>query len=310
MKIVEQDVSPYMTIPPYNIDGRNPLLSFIVPTVDRKNEFLRFIDSLLNQTAELSQIELIIVDQNKDDRIFEIINSLYNINIIYFRIEKIGLSYAKNQALSKINGLFCSYLDDDCWLDKNTLNILLSQLQLLKPFEGLLMNAMTPEGKFLVPGKLRAGFILNEENLLEAFYAPQISQVYPTFVVKNLQGFNKNLGIGTRFGSAEDTDLLIRALKNKITFKYFETIKIIHPKIENKSCAFKKRYQYGLGFGALCRIHNFKFYFIIKLLRPAIGFILFLPLNWRKSFLYFFTLLGRLKGYSESFNLSKKIKDA
>ena len=310
MKIVEQDVSPYMTIPPYNIDGRNPLLSFIVPTVDRKNEFLRFIDSLLNQTAELSQIELIIVDQNKDDRIFEIINSLYNINIIYFRIEKIGLSYAKNQALSKINGLFCCYLDDDCWLDKNTLKVLLSQLKLLKPFEGLLMNAMTPEGKFLVPGKLRAGFILNEENLLEAFYAPQISQVYPTFVVKNLQGFNKNLGIGTRFGSAEDTDLLIRALKNKITFKYFETIKIIHPKIENKSCAFKKRYQYGLGFGALCRIHNFKFYFIIKLLRPAIGFILFLPLNWRKSFLYFFTLLGRLKGYSESFNLSKKIKDA
>lgn len=304
------DDTPHMTPSHYNKDGRNFLLSIIVPTVDRNNEFSRFIDTLLRQKADLSKIELIIVDQNEDDRILEALESLHSISIIHLKIGRHGLSQAKNAAIPKINGLFCCYLDDDCWLDNNTLNVLLFQLQQLNSFEGLLMNIRTPDGKFLVPGKLRAGFILNEKNLLEAFYAPQISQVYPTFVVKDLKGFNMNLGIGTRFGSAEDTDLLIRAIKKKVTFKYFETIKIFHPKFESNSGAFNKKYQYGLGLGALCRIHGFRFYFFIKLLRSAVGFLLFIAFDWKKSFLHFSTLLGRIKGYSESSYLFKIDKNA
>ena len=310
MKNVDQTVTPKKNTTPYHEDRRNSLLTIIVPTVNRNNEFTRFINSLLIQTTELSQIELIIVDQNKDDRISKIINSLNCLKIIHLRVGKIGLSYAKNQALSKINGLFCCYLDDDCWLDKNALKFLFSQLKLINPFEGLLMKAVTPEGKFLVPGKLRDGFILNEKNLLEAFYAPQIAQVYPTIVVKNLQGFNENLGIGTQFGSAEDTDLLVRALKCNIRFKYIEKVIIFHPEFDNRSSAFRKRYQYGLGFGALCRIHNLKTYFFIKLLRSMVGFLMFLPFNWKTSFSYFFTLIGRLKGYSASCNIPKMGKNA
>ena len=312
-KIMEdwkQDIKPCKLTPPDNKVGKRPLLSIIVPTVDRSNEFTRFLESLIKQEADLSLIELIIVDQNKDSRISEIIRPLRSIKIIYLKIEKISLSYAKNLSIQKINGLFCCYLDDDCWLQQNALNVLLSQLQLLNPFEGLLMKAITPDGKLLVPGKLRSGFTLNEKNLLEAFYAPQISQVYPTSIVKELGGFNENLGIGTKFGSAEDTDLLVRAIKNKTTFKYIENIKIFHPMFNNDSYSYRKKYHYGLGFGALCRIHNFKGYFIVKILRSATGFLLLLPFNRKNSFLHFFTFLGRIRGYYGSLCLLKKIKNA
>lgn len=272
-------------------------LSIIVPTVSRNVEFKRLLDSLMVQ-KHLESVELIVVDQNDDDelgKLFE--NKNFGLETVYLKEKKISSSFAKNKGIEKARGAYCCFLDDDCWLQEQFVSNIILALDTTGSSEGLLMKAVTPHGEFLVPCNLSTGYILNQRNIKDAFFAPQIAHVYPTDHFKRLKGFNERLGVGTYFGSAEETDMLVRLVFDGVTFRYSEELVLYHPEVSYSTMTPQKSFQYGLGFGAFCKIHRWNLYWLYKITRSLLGAVLFLFLNSSRSVSYWKTFSGRVEGY-------------
>ena len=89
-----------------------PKVSVIIPTYNCEKYIAEAIESALNQTYK--DFELIIIDQNSDDRLVSIL-SKYNseYEIIHLRSES-GLSRARNVGLKNISGNIAAFPDDDC----------------------------------------------------------------------------------------------------------------------------------------------------------------------------------------------------
>src|SRR4051812_15522441 len=99
------------------IDGTEacaiPLISLILGTKGRTDELRRFLHSLSSQTS--GRVELIIVDQNEDDRVHQVLRSV-PVDIPTSIIQsKPGLSRARNIGLRHANGSIIGFPDDDCW---------------------------------------------------------------------------------------------------------------------------------------------------------------------------------------------------
>lgn len=97
-----------------------PLVSVIVPTLNRREILARVMDSLLKQMLGQDIYEVIIVDNNPLDCNYEFFRSL-NLpdNFCYFRQTKPGAAAARNLGILKSNGLYILFIDDDVVADKN-----------------------------------------------------------------------------------------------------------------------------------------------------------------------------------------------
>lgn len=275
------------------------LLSIVVPTVDRSFEFDRFMRSLLSQSKKaLTELELIVVDQNQDDRIATILKDTEAaFSVVHMRAQKNGVSAAKNIGMKLAKGKFCCFLDDDCWLSANYLGQIMDILKGTSPQVGLLIKAISPDGQSLLPHAVPKDFKLSEKNIKEAFNTPQISHIYPQKEGLSIGGFNEHLGTGIFLGSAEETDFLVRMVQQKVVFNYHEQITILHNKVDYSTMTPAKSYQYGLGFGAFCRMHGWYLFFCWKLIRPLAGSMIYLGRDTHRSKSYYQTFLGRLHGF-------------
>lgn len=93
------------------------LVSVIIPTYNRKTKVVkRAIESVLNQSHK--NFEIIIVDDNKDNKISNdvksLINKLDDSRIIYHKNKQnIGGAKSRNKGIHIANGQYISFLDDD-----------------------------------------------------------------------------------------------------------------------------------------------------------------------------------------------------
>ena len=103
--------------------SKNLKLSVIIPTINRPDDLVRAVTSILEQN-ELPY-ELIIVDQSIDSKSHNCIKDLFsklkpNTNLIYIHDSSIkGLVAAKNHGVKKSNGEIISFLEDDVFLGQN-----------------------------------------------------------------------------------------------------------------------------------------------------------------------------------------------
>ena len=88
------------------------LVSIIIPTYNRKELLVSAVESCINQLY--SEIEIIIVDNGSTDNTGKYITSKVNDERIrFFRLERKGVSYARNFGLSKARGEYIQFLDSD-----------------------------------------------------------------------------------------------------------------------------------------------------------------------------------------------------
>lgn len=95
-----------------------PLLSIIVPVYNAHEYLRRCVESILHQTYY--NLELILVDDGSTDGSGEICDSYQkDKRVRVFHSPNKGQASARNLGLSKSQGQYITFVDDDDWIDKD-----------------------------------------------------------------------------------------------------------------------------------------------------------------------------------------------
>ena len=254
------------------------ILTLIQTASNRRPELVRFIQSLIHQGEIITKnVQYIFLDQGDNSDLFEDLKGI--VDFKYVKIERCSLSKARNIAMQYVKGDVICFPDDDCWYPPN-----------------MLAHVFDNFGKYDVSGF--TGRVTNENNVNYNNY-PTSSQFLS---VRNLCGassicmflkydssilFDENIGVGSPYGigSGEESDYLIRYIKNNNKVLYLETIVMYHPiNALNKTRDYLiKSRQYAVGAGYIAKKNNLGLLYIVNLiLRPLLGSII----NLSKGNLY------------------------
>jgi glycosyltransferase involved in cell wall biosynthesis len=273
------------------------LISLIVATLNRVQEVELLLHSLCAQNYP--ELEVIIVDQNEDEKLGPVLAGFQQkLDLRWLRLRIQNLSHARNCGIAEAKGEVIGFPDDDCIYPPGVLRQVAAAFA-ADPSLGVLTGpAFSPQGK---PGsgrwQLQSGRI-------------DIHNVWTTVIAFNLfigsaclarvSGFDESFGIGARFGSGEETDLVIRVLKTGGQCYYDFQLRIIHPDKALTRTATARAFRYGTGLGRLLRKHRAPAATVLNfLIRPIGGVcISLLKRNFLAADYYWQTLRGRFNGFT------------
>lgn len=283
----------------------------IVNTINRPQHLVeRCLKALLSQKIKPSKV--ILVDQNVNRIDFSnhiIENPLFQITTVDFK----SVSSARNsiQIPEGVDWIF--FCDDDgyaCEDYSEILNDLINKNPKIEIFAGSIIRDDTND--FYSLRHKKGGSLTkfrNTKNLMGSNFVVRVT----TF--NKLNRFDENFGVGSYWGSSEETDFCWKAFFNKIPMEFYPELKVYHipPFNESVKAGFKKSFNYGIGKGALVykwliKKHKFLvFYelgemFILPLLLSLLGIIKLKPQLIATNFAAF---AGRFYGFLKAFVVNK-----
>lgn len=278
--------------------------SLILATINRVEETDFFLASLDAQTYR--DFELIVVDQNTDDSLKQTISKYTNRFHIRHLYSDPGLSHARNVGLEHISGDIIAFPDDDCAYPKSLLQSVASFFDENEKWNGLTGKSISQKGRDTGNHRSSTSGKINRYNVWRRGISYTI--FLKRHVVDKVGKFDETLGVGagTAWGSAEETDYLLRAIDLNL---YFDSdIKVVHPVRCNSKPLLThfghrkshfKTYAYAMGRGRVLRKHNTHLWFVLYgWVRPLLGIaVSLLRLNLGRADSYWATLRGRVKGY-------------
>jgi hypothetical protein len=234
-----------------------PSLSLVMATYGRAEELKPAIGSLLAQTDR--KFELIVVDQNKDDRIVPMLRQAREagLEVRHIRQDIPNLSLARNVGLDHARGAIIAFPDDDCWYEPDVVaTVRQTFLARSGSLDGIVARWVEsdPEGKRPqddISGEAWRRFRGGDATSFTLFL--------PTDRLREIGGFDPMLGTGRWFGAAEETDLILRLLASGARLRYVPDARIHHahadwPAATRGQC--RRERMYGRGTGALYCKHT------------------------------------------------------
>lgn len=264
--------------------------SLVMATRGRDREIGEFIESLRAQGRE--DAELIIVDQNADDRVARVIAG--QPGITHLRSDRAHANHARNLGLRAARGGIVGFPDDDCLYPAGLLDRVAAAFDSDPSLSVLTGPAASPEGG-LGSGRWR-----------ESAGAIDATNVWTSVIEFNLwlrrevalalDGFDEAMGPGEKLGSAEGNDLVMRAVSAGHQARYDPALRVIHPDKRLSDVAVARARVYGRGLGFALRRHGGPV--LPFAIRPLGGVALsLLKLRPHEAAYYAMTFLGRAEGY-------------
>lgn len=269
--------------------------SVIIPTLHRVTEVNALLESIAHQAYQ--DLEVIIVDQNGDDRLVEIVAEYSNqLPIQHFRVAFRGASKARNFGATYASGEILFFPDDDAELLPDLLwqaEVSFSENPTCDVIFGKCVDRLGNDSVCNFAEK--SGYLTKSKH--SGMFIEATMFIKRDVFLEHL--FDESLGVGTFHGAEEAYDLVLRLLDNNKTLYYTPHLRVYHPnKVKNyqDSDEIRRVFAYRCGFAKLCLKH--KLY--KKLLLRAMAICLYLPalaLTDRKRCRYYFSeLLGLLSG--------------
>ena len=233
-----------------------PKFSLIVATKGRAEELEFFLASLVQQN-DLDNYELIIVDQNPDDRLKPILGNYPQILCKHLRCGP-GVSKARNLGLSASTGEFIAFPDDDCWYPPDTLRNVERWFADHLDY-GILSVTVRDETGIKTANKWNA-----ESCDLAPINIFRTSATYTFFLRRsswdNQVYFDENIGpaSGTPFGCGEDTDFVLSLMARGVKGRFTSIWHVGHPRRDMLSghITYERALGYGRGMGRVLRKHS------------------------------------------------------
>jgi glycosyltransferase involved in cell wall biosynthesis len=237
-------------------------VDLIVPTVDRTAELGRFLESVAAQTR-IGPTRVIVVDQNRDDRIAPIIDTWrHRLCVQHVRSEP-GVSRACNVGLRHSTAEIIGRADDDCWYPADALGCVEVALRGHPEWDALSGMSCDAEGR---PTQLmwdRTPGVVTRQNV---FHRTIGFTLFMRRSLIDLVGqWDESYGPrpssdGTIRGGSEDGEYVLRILSAGLTIGYEPSIRVCHqdftPSLRDPK-SMRKAYFYGLDHTRLLRQYGF-----------------------------------------------------
>ncbi len=246
----------------------NIKFSFLIATLNRPELLKACVKGLLNQTYD--NYEIIIVDQSDKEQIDDTIATMDD-RINYIHIKRRGLSHARNIGLNYVSGDYVCLIDDDALYDENYLSLSSEMIGRISP-TALIGVLLDPHKNILVSDLTDC--TIHWKNAFKGLCSA--CMILKTDFLKSVM-FDEKFGLGSVYGSGEDTDVLFSALhQNKVVY-FTSKNKIYHGIPSIDEIPLQKLASYSYGAGALFKktiINYSKFWGCYYLLRTVVGNLL------------------------------------
>ena len=231
-------------------------VSLIVATLGERPDDLRaLLGSLVPQAQFIS--EIVVVDQNPDENVLPTLLGSFSqlLPIVHTRSQR-GLSRARNHGLSLANGDLVAFPDDDCLYSDGLLEWVIDWFALNCEYDILAVGVNDIDG---VSSGNRWPQDSCELRPLNAFRTTFSSSLFFCADLLTANHFDVQLGVGsgTRYGSGEETDLVLRLLRKRARGRFDRTRYVIHPRRDMLSgtASLSRARAYGFGMGHVLRLN-------------------------------------------------------
>lgn len=289
---------PSFVAPVFSATGQ-PLVSLVIATLHDDGELALCLASLAKQ-ENAPAFDVIVVDQNGDDRLIEVISRFADcLHIHHEQVDFRSATRARNLGAGLARGIWLGFPDDDCQL----LTDALSEVQRIANDPQIQVITGQTIDEAGAPNVLRWRQEPSEFNRRTMFSCLTEATL---FVRRELflhaGGFDERFGPGARFPAAEGVELMNRLFNHMDGQKawYSPTIKMQHPsKIPPwNAWAVGRLYSYAIGDGAMIakspqpHILNWGMRTIVS------AFLQLFTLDAWKSAAYVARIVGLLHGFT------------
>lgn len=191
-------------------------------THNRAKDTGEAIESVLAQSFDGDEIEVVVVDNCSKDNTAEVVtglSALHGPRIRYIFEEKLGLSVARNRAIREANGDYILFLDDDALASRDWVNHIVSVFESDASI-GCVGGRIDPiwevEEPKWIPEEHRSVFtILDYASTVKEMPAPSIpygaNVAFKRSVFSKMKPFREDLGrVGNNLLSSEESELIAR----------------------------------------------------------------------------------------------------
>lgn len=209
---------------------RKPDISLVLATVGRTDELGRLFDSLAAQT--FSNFEVIVVDQNHDDRLLPHLERAryLGIAIRHLKHHPANLAAARNAGIDAARGKWLGFPDDDCWYDAHLLETLAARFTCPDKPTGIITRWVEQNEQPASASVLS----WERSRTFRDIAVSSITLFCQRALFKEIGGFDSRMGVGQWFGAGEETDLAFRALLAGAHLVYEPRGEVHHTVSENE----------------------------------------------------------------------------
>ena len=272
--------------------------SLIMGTLGRVDEIGEFLASL--QRQDHRDFELLIVDQNPDERLAPLIEQYRQ----HFRIRRYrsapGLSRARNVGLRYASGDLIAFPDDDCWYPDGLLSYVARRFEASPTLDGL-------TGRFVDNDGRSEGRWLTHSQTLNRYSVWRGGISFSIFLrrqlVEDIGNFDESLGVGagTPWGAGEETEFLLRGLKAGGRIEFDHDLVLRHPvkTADFGEAAIERQRRYEAGFGCVIRRSGFPAWYFPYVCGRTVGGALLALLSGQRARARFKwqSVLARISGW-------------
>ena len=271
------------------------MISLIVTTRNRVAELDRLLASLEAQTCQ--SFEVIVVDQNGDDRILEVLARHKGLRVRHLR-SGMGASRGRNAGLRAFEGDLVAFPDDDCWYPSELLASVVQWFEKNPDFDGLLTGIRNPDGKRMAPKFPPSEGPCSKHSILRCAIAWNI--FLRDRAAKSVGFFREEMGPGASspYQSGEDLDYPIRVLQRGFRLWYAPSLTVYHPELNSRDR--RTTHKYAMSIGRVWRLHDFSWgYCLSEIAFRSLGGAAFHLCrgDLRASSLYLERAAGQFRGY-------------
>jgi glycosyltransferase involved in cell wall biosynthesis len=277
------------------VPGGSPTFDLVVATLGRVDELGRLLDSLEGQTYR--SFRVLVVDQNRDGRA-EAVQAGRNLDLLRLTSTP-GLARARNVALELVEADVVAFPDDDCRYPPTLLADVAQRLSTCEELDGLSVPTQDADGR-RDAGWGSEPAALTTRNVWNLVASAGLFLRRP--LLERVGAFDEQLGIGGPgpWRSSEETDYVIRALREGARIAYDPTLSVEHPLTVVSGAALVARGRSeGASVGYLLRKHRYPPRTVGRMgVRPVGGVIVSLArLDANRARFHAATLTGRIRGY-------------
>jgi len=258
--------------------------SLIVSTLGERDHDLRaLLLSLVSQAAYIR--EVIVVDQHQDPEHLTALLADFQdrLPVRHARSER-GLSRARNVGLSLASGSIIAFPDDDCLYPDGLLKWVEKWFEENMKYDILAVGSDDASGVRSGNRWPQNACDIQPINAFRTTFSPSL---FLRGAVARSQQFDVRLGVGsgTRFGSGEETDYVLRIMRLGPRGRFDRTRHIVHPRRDMLSggSSAPRAEAYGFGMGHLLSLQSLRFLWVAFLAYDLIRAGFALGRVWRNG---------------------------